>query len=90
MLTKINDTIATQVLTSSGTSAASTALTEVNKIRIATTTAVHIAFGTNPTATTGNLILPDDSVETFTINPGDKIAVIQVSSGGKVSVTPIY
>lgn len=88
MLTKIAGT--TQVLTSSGSAAQSTALTDVTKVRIATTTAVYIAFGANPTATTSDLVLPVDAVEQFKITPGHKVSVLQVTAGGKVSITPVY
>jgi hypothetical protein len=87
MLTKIAGT--NQNLTSSGSSAQSTAFTSVNKVRIAATQAVYIAFAANPTATSSDLVLPANGVETFTITPGHKVAVLQVTSGGIVSITPI-
>jgi len=88
MLTKIAGT--TQVLTSSGSAAQSTALTDVTKIRIATTAAIYVAFGTNPTATSSDLIMGIDAIEHFKITPGHKVSVLQVTAGGKVSITPVY
>lgn len=87
MLTKISGT--NQNLTSSGTSAQSTALTDVNKVRIAATKAVYVVFGSNPTADNTGFIIPDNGVETFTVTPGYKVAVVQVATGGVVSVTPV-
>lgn len=87
MLTKPAGT--TQVLTSSGSSAQSTALTDVTRVRLAATENVHVAFGTNPTAANTDMILTKDAPEVFAITPGHKVAVLQVTTGGKVSVTPV-
>ena len=91
MLTKLASALgATQVLSSSGTAATSTALTGVSKVRIATTTAIYVAIGTNPTAGTSDLIMGVDACEQFSITPGYKVSVLQVSAPGKVSITPVY
>jgi len=91
MITKLASALgATQVLSSSGSAATSTALTGITKVRVATTTAIYIAIGSNPTATTSDFILGIDGVEQFSITPGHKVSVLQVSAPGKVSVTPVY
>ena len=61
-------------VTSSGTSAQSTALEGI--IRIATDTTVRIKFGTNPTATATGIRLVADTVEYFSIPSATKVAVI--------------
>ena len=92
MLTKVLGT--TQVLTSAtGAAATSAALSpDVKKVRIATTTAVYVAFGENPTATSADLIIGADQAEHFSIpvdTPADKVSVLAVTTAGKVSITPV-
>lgn len=55
-------------------------------IRIVSTTACRILTGSNPTAVATSALLPANVVEFTEITPGDKIAVIQESAGGKLSI----
>lgn len=55
-------------------------------VRLCPTSDCYVAFGANPTASSSSLLLPAGAVEYFGINPGDKIAVLQVSSGGYLSI----
>lgn len=90
MLTKVIGT--TQVLTSAtGGATTSTSFTGVKKVRIATTTAIHVAFGENPTASATDLIIGADQAEhfSFTFTPAQKVSVLAVATAGKVSITPI-
>lgn len=87
MVTKIVGT--TQVLTSSGSSAATTAFSSVSRVRIAATENVYVAFGSAAVAAATDLIVVKEHPEVFTIADGDKVAVLQVTTGGKVSVTPV-
>ena len=47
-------------------------------VRVATDTAVYVAFGANPdaTTTTGRFYLPAGSVEWYAISVSDKVAVV--------------
>lgn len=56
-------------------------------VRVVTTTAAHIAFGAAPTATTSDVYMPAGVAEYFAITPGEKIAAVQVASGGNLHVT---
>jgi len=59
-------------------------------IRISTTAHAHIRFGTNPTATENDLMLPANHVEVFSFKSGEKIAVIKQGGGsGELNITVI-
>lgn len=45
-------------------------------VRVLSDTDCHIAYGSNPTATTSNLRVEAGSVEYFGVSPGDKIAAV--------------
>ena len=59
------------------------------KVRVVATSACYIAFGSSPTATTAGVYMPADTVEYFTVHPGEKISAIQLSAGGTLHVTEI-
>ena len=60
-----------------GASAQSAAFVAGTKlVRVACDAACHIAYGSNPTATTASLYLPANAVEYFGVEAGGKIAVI--------------
>lgn len=64
-------------VTSSGTSAQSTAMAASTRIvRVATDTTVRIEIGDNPTATSASMRLLADTVEYYGILPTQKVAVI--------------
>lgn len=74
--------------------AASVALTNafgtgVRMVRLVATNACRIAFGASPTAVATSAYLPAGVPEVFTVNPGEKVAVIQESVAGKLSVVEI-
>jgi hypothetical protein len=59
-------------------------------VRIATTTHAHIKFGTNPTATEEDLLMPTDHVEIFAFKSGDKIAFIGHGAGsGEINISAV-
>lgn len=64
---------------------------QTRKVRVVVTTDAYIAIGTAATvvATANDPFLPASSVEYFSINPGEKVSAIQVSSGGTLHVTEI-
>lgn len=60
-----------------------------NKVRVLVTTDAYVKIGSSPTATTSDVYVPGLSAEYFTINPGEKVSAIQVSSNGSLHVTEI-
>lgn len=79
-----------QVLTAGATSSQSTAFgQETTLVRVAVSNIngsgahVHIAVGTNPTATTSSTFIPGGSTQFFAVSPSDKIAVLR---GGGTSI----
>lgn len=77
----------TQKISSSGSSAASTAFSADTICRIVASADCHYAIGTNPTATTSNVFLPSKSGEQILIKKNNKIAVIAASVD--LYVTPL-
>lgn len=77
-------------ITMSGSSQATAAFgAETFQIRVATADQpayVEIGDGT-PTATTSSMLLGANQVDYFTVTPGQKAAVLQAGTAGKVSIT---
>jgi hypothetical protein len=76
------------------TSASSQVTAEVGNttsiVRVSTTEAIYVEIGTNPTATTGSLMIPGGGTEFFAVDPGSsKVAVLQVSTPGVASITEL-
>ena len=63
--------------------------TGTQKVRVVVTSAAFILIAKDPTATSAGVYMPADSPEYFTVNPGEKVSAIQVSSGGTLHVTEI-
>ena len=78
-----------QKLSYTGTSAQSSAVaTATTLVRVVATTACFIKIGTNPTAVADtSMYLPAGIPEYFGIEGGQKIAAIQLSSGGDLYIT---
>ena len=79
------------VVAVSGTSAQSAAMTTY-EIMLVSTTNCWLKFGTNPTAvasTDANQYLPANALVTIKWIPGDKVAVIQDTAAGYLTVTPV-
>ena len=72
---RVTNTIKRTVSTSSAQTAATDAGTEYVRV-ISDTNGVHIAFGSNPTATTSSTYLAANNDEVFKIDGGMKIAAI--------------
>ena len=69
--------ITTQKVTSSGSSAASSAFgANVEYVRVIADADCHIEFGVAPTATNAKIFLEAKSSECFKVSPGEKVAVI--------------
>jgi len=69
--------VTTQKVTSSGSSAASSAFgANIEYVRICADADCHIEFGTSPTATTSKIFVPSKDTEYFKVSEGEKVAVI--------------
>jgi hypothetical protein len=82
----------TQNFATSGTSAATTNAvgSGTTVVRISVTQDTYIAIGPTPTAGTQNMLIPGGGVEFIAVNAGiDKVAAVQVSTAGVVSVTEL-
>jgi hypothetical protein len=73
--------------TTSAQSAAFAAAT--TQVRLTSTTDAYVAFGANPTATNANFLLPALTPTVFTVTGGQKVAALQVTSGGTLNVAEI-
>lgn len=69
-----------------GAESAQSAVINAKIVRISPSVACHIEHGTNPTATTTSLYLGANANFIMAITPGDKIAVIQETTGGFLSI----
>jgi hypothetical protein len=58
-------------------------------VRLCATAACRVAFGANPTAVATSLYLAPNVPENFLVQPGDKVAVIQESAAGKLSIVEL-
>lgn len=74
-----------QTIAVSGTSAQSTAITARRIVITTNTLAVFIKFGSNPTATTSDFLVPANTTMFFNFKTGDKVAVIS-SANTSVSI----
>ena len=78
-----------QSVTTSGTSAATSNAVGAQTYQVALycDQDVHIVFGKSPTATTSDFFLPASTMVFFPIAPGEKVAAIQSSAAGTLSVS---
>ena len=94
VIPQIFDVGATQVFTVTTSSVQSTAFgAETRFVRVAVSNGhCHVQIGANPTASiTTSVMMPNNCVEVFPCNPGDKIAVIKDSgvTASTMSVTEL-
>ena len=69
--------VTTQKVTSSGTSAQSSAFgANIEYVRVIPDADCHIEFGVNPTATAAKIFLESKTSECFKVSAGEKVAVI--------------
>ena len=69
--------VTTQKVTSSGSSAASSAFgANIEYVRVIPDADCHIEFGVAPTATSSKIFLESKSAEYFKVSEGEKVAVI--------------
>lgn len=89
----ISDTVMqvaeSQTVTASGTSAQSAAITGNGTFAIVKVHPVEDVYwteGSNPTATSSNSFLKGGETHYFKVNSGNKLAFLQVSTGGTVYI----
>ncbi|UMO75994.1 hypothetical protein [Planktothrix phage Pra-JY27] len=79
--------LSAQAVTTSGTSAQSAAFgTQTRMVRLCATQAVYFRVGQNPTAINTDTLLPANTVERVAVKPGWRVAALQVSAGGSLSI----
>ncbi|HZT29502.1 MAG TPA: hypothetical protein VFA33_06445 [Bryobacteraceae bacterium] len=78
----------TQTLAIGSSSAATAAPIGADVVRLVATVDCYVAIGSSPTATASSMFLPAKMAEYFVLAQTDKIAVLQVSSGGTLYITP--
>jgi hypothetical protein len=82
--------VKTQNVSTSGTSAVTSATVGTPFVRLACTASCYVNFGSSPTATTSSILLNAGTAgEIFKCSPNDKVAGIQVSAGGVLSVNSV-
>ena len=91
MVTRIDPDFAPETHTVGGSSVQSGVITTGSGlVRISTTTHCHIKFGTNPTATEEDFLMPSDHVEVFAFISGQKIAFIAHGGGaGEINICAV-
>lgn len=80
----------TQSITTSGSSQSFAPFSaNVAIVRVATSQDIFLAIGTAPVATTASMLLPGGAIEFFAVDPGQRIAVLQVTTSGIVTTTEL-
>lgn len=77
------------VITTSGSSQQSAAFgAQTRQVRVcAISNACYVSIGGNPTATANSVLLPVGRPEYFTVTPGQKLATLQNTGAGTLSIT---
>lgn len=90
-VTRIDPDFTPETHTIGSLSAQSLAInTGSGKVRISVTTHAHIKFGSNPTATEEDVLLPSNTVEIFSFISGDKVAFLHHGGGsGEINICAV-
>ena len=76
--------------TTSGSNQQSSAFSSsVSIVRVAVNQDTYVAMGSNPVATANSPMMPAGSVEFFAVVEAQKIAFLQVSTPGRITVTEL-
>jgi hypothetical protein len=76
--------------TTTGASQQSAAMSStVSIVRVAVNQDTYVAVGSDPTATANSAMMPAGSVEFFAVTAGEKVAFLQVSQAGRITVTEL-
>jgi hypothetical protein len=78
----------TTVTLAVGAASSATVAIGASLVRVVSTTACYLAFGSTPTATSSGVYLPANWPEYFVVNQTDAVAALQVSAAGTLFVTP--
>jgi hypothetical protein len=78
-----------QLVTISGTSTPVASAINANFVDITCTTEAYIAFGSTPVASADDYYVVANTTYRFPIVYGDKVAAVQVSSGGTMYAHPV-
>lgn len=83
--------LTTQTITVGAASVATTNAIDAQcrRIRLVSTTACHVAFGSAPVATTSDPLIPANFPEIIHVPRGVKVAAIQNAAGGTLFVTEL-
>ncbi len=73
----------------SSSAQSSAVITGSGIVRIAVTTQTSIKFGSNPTATIEDCMIPENNVEFFYFKSGEKIAFIHHGGSGIINITSV-
>lgn len=80
----------TQSITTSGSSQSFAPFSaNVAIVRVATSQDIFLQVGVSPVATTSSMLLPGGAIEFFAVEPGQSIAVLQITTAGIVTVTEL-
>ncbi len=90
-ITTIDPDYFSETNTVNSTSAQSSAVTTGSGIiRISVSTRTSVVFGSNPTASVEDCMIPENSVEFFNFKSGDKVAFIHHGGGsGIINITSV-
>ena len=72
--------IAEQKVSYTTTTASSAFNSLTTMVRVTADADAHLEFGSSPTATAANMLLPSGHVEYFEVTPGDKVAAYDGTS----------
>lgn len=76
--------------TTTGASQQSAAMSStVSIVRVAVNQDTYVAVGDSPTADANSPMMPAGAVEFFAITSGQKVAFLQVSEAGRITVTEL-
>jgi hypothetical protein len=78
----------TAITTGAGSASTAPFGEQTRQIRVAVIgNACYIAIGETPTATSNSPMLPVNTVDYFTVTPGQKLAALQNTGAGTLSIT---
>lgn len=63
--------------------------TQTYLVRIVTTSDAFVKIAAAPVAAAADVFMPANTPEYFVINPGEKVAAVQVSAGGNLHITEL-
>lgn len=77
---------ASTISTTTASQQSSAFASQTHQVRLAANQATYVKFAGNPTATTSDVLMPANTIDYFTVNPGEKVAVLALSTTGIISI----